>query len=298
MFYLSAVTVLWALSFSLIGVYLSGHVDSYFAVLTRIVLAGALFLPFLRLTGLPRKFIAGLIVTGAFQFGITYVCLYRSFEYLSVPEVLLFTIFTPLYVSLFNDIIERRFSLPGLVCTGIAVAGAAVIRYDEISNDYITGFLILQLANLTFATGQVGYAQLIRHFKPASPPWRSFALFFAGALLVVLPAYLLFGDAGKLPSTPVQWSVLGWLGLVASGLGFYFWNLGAVKVDGGTLGIMNNALIPAGLIINVLIWNRDADLIRLTAGGGIIVASLYINHRWSAFWQRGYNNKQFKNSEK
>lgn len=94
MFYLSAVTVLWALSFSLIGVYLSGHVDSYFAVLTRIVLAGALFLPFLRLTGLPRKFIAGLIVTGAFQFGITYVCLYRSFEYLSVPEVLLFTIFT------------------------------------------------------------------------------------------------------------------------------------------------------------------------------------------------------------
>ncbi len=281
MFYLSAVTVLWALSFSLIGVYLSGQVDSYFAVLTRIVLAGAIFLPFLRLAGLPRPFILGMLGVGASQFGITYVCLYQSFAYLTVPEVLLFTIFTPLYVSLFNDILERRLSVPGLVCTAIAVAGAAVIRYDSVSSNYVTGFLILQVANLTFAIGQVGYARLIRHYQPQTPAWRSFALFFIGALIVVLPSWLLFGNPAKLPSTTTHWVVLAWLGVVASGLGFYFWNLGAVKVDAGTLGIMNNALIPAGLIINVLVWNRDADLLRLTVGGAIIVASLFINAQWN-----------------
>ncbi len=37
------------------------------------------------------------------QFGGTYLCLYRSFSYLSVPEVLLFTIFTLLYVTLIDD---------------------------------------------------------------------------------------------------------------------------------------------------------------------------------------------------
>ena len=91
----------------------------------------------------------------------------------------------------------------------------------------------------------------------------------------------MFGDADKLPSTTTHWTILIWLGVVASGLGFYFWNLGAVKVDAGTLGIMNNALIPAGLIINVLVWNRDADLVRLCLGGGIIVASLLINAHWN-----------------
>ena len=48
MSYLAGVTVLWAFSFSLIGVYLAGQVDSYFAVLMRIGLAALVFLPFLR----------------------------------------------------------------------------------------------------------------------------------------------------------------------------------------------------------------------------------------------------------
>ena len=161
------------------------------------------------------------------------------------------------------------------------MVGAAVIRYDDVSSNYVTGFLILQVANLTFAIGQVGYARLMRHYQPKTPPRRSFALFFIGALIVVLPSWLMFGDADKLPSTTTHWTVLIWLGVVASGLGFYFWNLGAVKVDAGTLGIMNNALIPAGLIINVLVWNRDADLVRLCLGGGIIVASLLINAQWN-----------------
>src|SRR5690606_9808879 len=89
--YLIAVTLLWALSFSLIGEYLAGQVDSYFAVLTRILLACVLFLPLLRLHRLPRSMAPGLLAVGALQFGVTYICLYLSFELLTVPEVLLFT---------------------------------------------------------------------------------------------------------------------------------------------------------------------------------------------------------------
>ena len=37
--YLIFVTLLWAFSFNLIGAYLAGQVDSYFAVLTRVLLA-------------------------------------------------------------------------------------------------------------------------------------------------------------------------------------------------------------------------------------------------------------------
>ncbi len=280
--YLVFVTLLWALSFSLIGEYLAGRVDSYFAVLTRILLASALFLPLLRLRGLKPGLIGGLLAVGALQFGITYVCLYQSFLYLTVPEVLLFTITTPLYVALLDEGLRGRFSVGPLLSTGLAVLGAAIIRYDNISDDYLAGFLILQLANATFAAGQVGYAHLIRRYRVDGPLYRSFGLFFIGALIVVLPAYLLLGNPERLPQTTLQWGILGWLGLAASGLGFYLWNKGATLVDGGTLGIMNNALIPAGLIVNLLLWNRDADLLRLGLGGAVILLSLWINKRCCA----------------
>jgi len=46
--YLLFVTLIQAFSFSLIGEYLAGHVDSYFAVLVRVVLAGLVFIPLTR----------------------------------------------------------------------------------------------------------------------------------------------------------------------------------------------------------------------------------------------------------
>ncbi|MFZ2289305.1 MAG: EamA family transporter [Halopseudomonas yangmingensis] len=278
---LIAVTLLWALSFSLIGEYLAGQVDSYFAVLTRVVLAGLLFLPLLRPQRLPQGLIAGLLLVGALQFGITYIALYQSFLYISVPEVLLFTIFTPLYIALLDNALRRRFSAAPLLAAAVAVLGAAIIRYDGLSESFFRGFLILQLANLTFAAGQVGYAHLMRHYQvDRRQQWQGFGLFFVGALLVVLPAWWLLGNPQQLPGTPVHWLVLGWLGLVASGLGFFFWNRGASQVDAGTLAVMNNALIPAGLLVNLLVWNRDADLLRLAIGGAVIGLSLWLNARW------------------
>lgn len=47
MLHLAGVTVLWAFSLSMIGIYLAGQVDGYFAISTRIGLALRLFLPML-----------------------------------------------------------------------------------------------------------------------------------------------------------------------------------------------------------------------------------------------------------
>ncbi|MDI5936029.1 carboxylate/amino acid/amine transporter [Halomonas kalidii] len=278
--YLVGVTVLWAFSFSLIGVYLAGQVDSYFAVLTRIALAALVFLPFLRpslLRGRQRLALMGL---GAVQLGVMYIFFYQSFLLLSVPEVLLFTIFTPLYVTLLDDALFGRFTPFHLVTAGLAVAGAAVIRYQGIDSGFWQGFLVVQGANLCFALGQVGYRRLSAGLPAALPRHSIFAWFYLGALVVAVPAFALLGDASALPSTGVHWGVLAWLGLVASGLGYFLWNLGATRVDAGALAIMNNALVPAGLLVNLMIWNRDADLPRLALGGAIIVGSLALNEWW------------------
>ena len=272
--HLVIVTLLWAFSFSLIGEYLAGRVDSYFAVLTRILIAGLLFVPLTRWRGQAPAFVRGMLLIGALQFGVTYVCLYLSFNLLTVPEVLLFTILTPLHVTLIEDALNRRFNPSALLAALVAVLGAAIIRYDGLGQDFLLGFLLLQLANFTFAAGQVLYKHLLLAHPSHEPQYRRFGFFFVGALLVALPAFLLLGNAERLPSTALQWGVLGWLGVVASGLGLYWWNQGASLVDGGTLAVMNNALVPAGLLVNLLIWNHDADLARLALGGAVIAVSL------------------------
>ena len=40
---------------------------------------------------------------------------------------------------------------------------------------------------------------------------------------------------------------------------------------------MNELHVPAGLLVNLLIWNRDANVPKLAAGGAVILASLWLN---------------------
>lgn len=278
--YLAGVTLLWAFSFSLIGVYLAGQVDSWFSVWMRVALAGLVFLPFLKFRGISKKLIAKLMTVGGIQLGLMYCFYYESFLLLSVPEVLLFTVFTPIYVTLIYDLLKGRFSPWYLVTAIIAVAGAAFIKFAGVNENFLTGFLVVQGANLCFAIGQVGYKTIMEQESVELPQHTIFGYFYLGAFCVASVAFLLLGNPDKLPTTSVQWGILVYLGLIASGLGYFFWNKGASLVNAGALAVMNNALVPAGLVVNILIWNRDVDLIRLSIGGAIILLSLWVNETW------------------
>lgn len=272
------VTMLWAFSFSLIGVYLAGQVDAYFSVLIRVALAALVFLPFIK--KVPGKLAAKLMALGAIQLGCMYVFYYQSFLLLSVPEVLIFTILTPVYVTLIFDLLQGHFNASYLLTAVLAVIGAAIMRYSTIGDQIFTGFFVVQGANICFALGQVGYKVLLERENIDIPQRAIFGYFYLGALGVTIATWFLFGNPAKLPTTLLQWEILLYLGLVASGLGYFFWNKGATKVDAGTLAIMNNALIPAGLIVNLVIWNRDANLTRLSLGGAVLLLSLLLHEYW------------------
>ncbi|NAX43352.1 MULTISPECIES: carboxylate/amino acid/amine transporter [unclassified Vibrio] len=280
MAYLSAVTLLWAFSFSLIGVYLAGQVDSWFAVWMRVALASLVFLPLIRFKTVPAPLIAKLMTIGGIQLGLMYCFYYQSFLLLSVPEVLLFTVFTPIYVTLIYDLLKGRFSPWYLVTAAIAVIGAVFIKFAAINEHFLLGFLVVQGANLCFAIGQVAYKYVMEKETITLAQHSVFGYFYLGALVVASVAFLLFGNSEKLPTTSLQWGILIYLGVIASGLGYFVWNKGACLVNAGALAIMNNALVPAGLVVNILIWNRDVDLIRLAIGGVIILLSLWVNETW------------------
>ncbi|MDQ2042287.1 carboxylate/amino acid/amine transporter [Pseudoalteromonas sp. 20-92] len=273
--YLFTVTLLWAFSFSLIGVYLAGQVDAWFSVLIRIALATLIFLPFLKLKQTPKPLALKLMLIGAIQLGVMYSFYYHSFLFLTVPEVLLFTVMTPLYITLLNDALNRRFNPRFFIVALIAVIGAITIRYENLNSDFIIGLLLVQGANISFAVGQVTYKRLMN--KNQLDDKTVFGWFFIGALIIAIICYALFGNSNKLPTTSTQWGILIYLGVVASGLGYFMWNKGATLVNVGALAVMNNLLIPAGIIVNVLIWNRDADIVRLSIGAAIMLGALLVN---------------------
>jgi carboxylate/amino acid/amine transporter len=267
------VTLIWAFSFSLIGEFLSGRVDPYIAVSSRMLLALMLFLPWLLKSTSSRTQAMALAAIGAVQLGLMYLLLYHSFLYLTVAEVLLFTILTPVYISILDYFWRyKKLHLRWLGPALLAILGALVIRYQNLSSDFWWGLLLIQAANLCFAFGQVAYRRL--DLGSTGSQRYNFGWFFVGATLISLVATAIFADWTKMPSSSLDYGILVWLGLVASGLGYWLWNAGARQVNANQLAVMNNVLIPAGLVVNFVFWQQHVNWWTLSAGSGLILGSL------------------------
>lgn len=280
MWILWLVTAVWAASFSLIGEFLAGHVDGYIAVFIRMILALLVLLPWYRPRLQPWSIQLRLMAIGAIQIGLMYLMLYQAFLYLTVAEVLLFTIFTPLYITLIDELGFARRPLPlrWWYAALLAVIGAFIIRAEgTLSTNFLMGFTYIQVANLCFAAGQVFYKRL--PLGDHQQQRQSFALFFAGATLVSGIALVNFADHSLWPSTNLQWVILVWLGCGASGLGYLAWNIGTKLVNTGQLATMNNMLIPAGLLINFTFWGQSVEWFRLGFGSTILLLSVWLASR-------------------
>lgn len=267
------VTAVWAFSFSLIGEFLAATVDPYLAVSSRMILALLLFSPLLLRSRTAPTLALQLAGIGAVQLGVMYLLLYHSFLYLTVAEVLLFTILTPVYISVLDYYwrfkkLHWRWLGPAL----LAVAGALVMRYQALSSDFWFGLLLIQGANLCFAFGQVAYRRLA--LGTVGSQQQHFGWFFVGATSVSLLATALFANWQRLPETKLEYGILLWLGLVASGLGYWLWNAGARQVSANQLAVMNNVLIPAGLLVNFVFWQHAVNWWTLSAGSALILLSL------------------------
>lgn len=277
MIQLLAVSLLWAFSFGLIETHLSS-LDSNLVAFLRLVLSLAVFLPFLRARAVPARTAGRLVVCGALQFGIMYAAYIAAYGYLQAYEVALFTILTPLYVTLVNDAFRRRFDKRNLEAAMMAVVGTGVVVFEDVHRSgLLAGFLLIQGANLCFALGQVWYRRLV--IKPGvGSDAGIFAWLYLGAAMITAP--LGMARAQSLPDlTATQWLVLAYLGVVASGLGFFLWNAGARRVNAGMLAVFNNLKIPLGIAVSLAVFGESTALVRLTLGGAVIVLGLWWANR-------------------
>lgn len=274
MVHLLAVSLLWAFSFGLVA--RVSPLGAAFVAAARSLLALGLFLPFLRLKGLPFLKGTALAAVGAVQFGLMYVLYTASFRWLHPSEVVLFTILTPLLVALAEDALALRVAWRVLGVALLAVAGTAWCMGARLHQlPVLKGFLLVQASNGCFALGQVVYRRVAKGI--GRPDHRVMGLLYAGAAAVTLPMALPRVQWAQLAHmTPSQALVLLYLGLAASGLGFFLFNAGARRVTVGTLAVFNNAKVPLGILVSGLVFGERLDVPRLAVGGGIIALALVL----------------------
>lgn len=276
MLYLGAVSLIWAFSFGLIKGHLTSIDPSLVAAL-RLALAWLIFLPFARLKHCPYITRLLLMCIGAVQYGLMYTFYTASFAYLQAYQVALFTIFTPIFVTIVNDLFSLRFHRRFFSMSLLAVVGTAIVLYRDFNTaEFHTGFLLLQGANLCFAFGQVAYCKLMRarHFGDRSV----FALLYLGGFAATLPMLLYSGGWHDLSIIDAQqWLALLYLGILASGVCFFCWNYGARKVNAGVLAVSNNLKIPLAIACSALFFGEQINLIQLLFGSGIILLAFVLN---------------------
>jgi drug/metabolite transporter (DMT)-like permease len=280
MIYLLVTSLLWAFSFGLIKGNLAGLPAPAVAAL-RLLIALAVFAPFLRIRILRTADILRLLLTGAVQYGLMYTAYMHAFRYLQAHEVALFTVFTPIYITLLNDLAARRFRPRTLAAILLAVAGGFLIEYRQLeSTDWWRGFALMQGANLCFAFGQIFYRRTMERLPQQPSDLHVFGLLYLGGALTAGLAAAGTAWSG-LSVTPMQAGTLLYLGVIASGLGFFLWNSGARRVSTGTLAVFNNLKIPLGILVAVTVFGEATDLSRLLGGGGLMILALLLNRRAS-----------------
>ncbi|OQY22479.1 MAG: hypothetical protein B6I37_07165 [Desulfobacteraceae bacterium 4572_35.2] len=263
------VSLVWAFSFGLIKGQLTG-IDPVLVTAARLFLAWLVFLPFTRLKHCRITTIVALLIIGAIQYGVMYMTYTASFHYLKGYQVALFTIFTPIYVTVINDCFTRKFHRHFMYASLLAVLGTSIILYRDLHlTEFRTGFILIQAANLSFAFGQVAYKKVMKTVRHKDH--HVFSLLYLGAILSTLPF---------LPA-PQTWAVstlssqqilsLVYLGILASGICFFLWNHGARRVDTGTLAICNNLKIPLAIGCSALIFGEQINWSQLIFGSILTV---------------------------
>lgn len=219
-------------------------------------------------------------ICGAIQIGLMYGPYTLSFRYLKAHEVALFTMTTPLIMSGilvgFQLIMmgSRSWNQVTRVATAsfLATCGGIIVAQGELSSEkLVIGAGLVQLSNLFFAIGSIlwtrWFADYQKHLFMMMTP------FFLGALFSCLIQIMFFATSMSLPSLN-QWLALFWLGGISSGVGFYFWNQGATRVNEATLSVANNIKLPIAVLISIFIFGEEGNAPTLALGIILIMLSL------------------------
>jgi drug/metabolite transporter (DMT)-like permease len=263
--YLIAISILWSFSFGIIKYGLAG-IDSSFISFARNVIALTFFSSVTIYNIKKFSFDLKLVGIGALQFGLMYIFYIESYQYLPAYLIATFTITTPIYVVLASKYLNgNSLNRNGIYAILLVIIGSYLMRFNSLNlEDYMLGFVLIQCANIFFATGQILFKKWNDKNKDKDIV-HNFSQLFFGATLITSIFYFLGSSESAILTQSNLFSLL-FLGIISSGIGFLMWNIGATKVSAEKLAIMNNAVIPIAIFNSYLIFGEEINFILFFPG--------------------------------
>jgi drug/metabolite transporter (DMT)-like permease len=274
--YLILVSIIWSASFALFKSQLAS-LDADLTALLRLLLALVIFLPFFRPARIPTRTRLWFALIGGIQYGLMYMMLNESYQFLNGWQVALMTLFTPIYIVLIDSCWRRRLDTVFLLASIFAVAGAAIIMTQEhamLAGSW-KGCLLVQGADICFALGLLMYREHKLKIPEISDS-ELYALPYAGAVAVAAIGTVISGGFAQVASIDAdQWMTLLYLGTVSSGLCFFWWNKGATMVSPGMLAALSNIKIPMAVLVGLVVFKEESgDLTRLIVGSATMIVAI------------------------
>ena len=265
MAYLIAISILWSFSFGIIKYGLAG-IDSSFISFARNVIALTFFSSVTIYNIKKFSFDLKLVGIGALQFGLMYIFYIESYQYLPAYLIATFTITTPIYVVLASKYLNgNSLNRNGIYAILLVIIGSYLMRFNSLNlKDYMLGFVLIQCANIFFATGQILFKKWNDKNKDKDIV-HNFSQLFFGATLITSIFFFLGSSESAILTQSNLFSLL-FLGIISSGIGFLMWNIGATKVSAEKLAIMNNAVIPIAIFNSYLIFGEEINFILFFPG--------------------------------
>lgn len=285
MLYLVIASLIWGVSFGLMKKFMIG-LDPAFVAWGRLALAVPIFLPLLKFKGLSSLIIFRLAIIGAVQYGLLYSVYTYAYQYLYGYQVALFTALVPLYITFIDGLNKKTFNILSLFLALLAIIGTGIIEWRPcevggVSKDVMIGFLLIQFCNFCFALGQMEYRKL-RKAYPNLIDRNIYAILYISAVVVcsIWTTYL-GGWSSFNIITEKQVIVLIFLGVFATGISFFLWNVGATKVCASSLAVMNNSKVPLAVLVSILVFHEQANIQKLCIGGGIMLLAIWLSEKFN-----------------
>lgn len=277
---LAAATFLWAGNF-IVGRALREAIDPLELNFWRWLIALAVLLPFTAVGlrsewRLLRGHIGLVLALGLTGIAVPHICIYTALQTTSPVNALLLLNLVPLLIAVGNKILfgqqVQRWQWAG---TALSMAGAVTL----IVRGSVESLLALELGRgdlwmLPAVAGAAGHVLLIKRTPLGVDQGPLLTASIAAALGLMLPILLLRGDLTIPTDSRILWS-LGYIGVLASALGFLLWNRGVARL-GPVRAAPYMYLMPMyGSVLSFLVLGEAVQGFQY-AGGCLVLMGLWV----------------------
>ncbi len=208
------------------------------------------------------------LVIGVFEFAGTYLLYTWSLKFLPSGVIGTLTLMTPVLTYIVGTVagidklrLKAGFALAlSLIGGALCLPLAAIFNNFHLENQALWGTGLILASNLCFAIGNVAITHLEMRRK-----WNNALTFHGQFIGFILAGTVLVFNEGfpklEMSKFKIQnWILPLYLGLVATGLGFFLWNWGVQKVSATKATLVGNLKGPISVLIGCVLLQEHVSL--------------------------------------